>query len=132
MDKFCKHGFPLKFERTDRECPYDQPDGATVTDLHVLDTFEITGRGTSYLVESLANKRALIGRMINLDGVPMVVTSFESCLIPGHDEGHCQCFRATEILAKPFEVKPYMSTFPVISKGSLMRLRIHDIEDKDE
>lgn len=95
----CKHGYPLRFWQSKKDCGYDQPDGATLTEAICLDTF-ITGGRTVYLIPAVANKRALIGRTISIDGIERQVVSVESCLIPGHDTGHCSCFKATGVLVK--------------------------------
>ena len=98
MTHTCEHGYPTRFSRTERPCPYDQPDGATLTDLHELDRFEITGKGTVICTENIANKTALRGRTVNIDGTPYRIRAFESCLIPGHDEAHCTCFGGSGLL----------------------------------
>jgi hypothetical protein len=104
VSELCEHGYPRRFSRTLQECPYgDQLDGATMTDFPSSGNVEISRRGTLYLGPHIANKKALRGRTININGKPMLVLSFESCLIVGHDEGHCSCFGGSGLLAKEAE-----------------------------
>jgi hypothetical protein len=58
-----------------------------VIELHAEDTFTVTGHGTVYLVKrfGLGNLRELVGTTVRIDGEPMRVRGFESCLIESHD-----------------------------------------------
>ena len=99
----CKHGYPMKFKGLADECPYDQPDGATVTDLELLGLYKIRDRNMMYIVPNMGNKKAIMGRVVNIGNTPMQIDGFMSCLIPGHDEGHCTCFSAAELSARPLK-----------------------------
>jgi hypothetical protein len=97
-DRKCRHGYSLPW-RNQIDCSYDdRPDGATVADLQELDRFEISGRGTVILVDKIDNERGIVGRTVRIGGVEHRVEGYESCLIPGHDRGHCRCFAGTGLL----------------------------------
>ena len=96
----CRHGYPMNWINQE-DCGYDDaPDGATVTDLHELERFTMSGGGLVILTNKVDNEDCLVGRTVNIDGKPYDIRGYESCLIPGHGKRHCRCFKATGVLVR--------------------------------
>lgn len=70
--------------------------------MNELSRFEIPGRGTVIVVDKIANPQILLGGVVDIGGVYYTVLGYESCLIPGHDDGTvvCTCFKGTALLVK--------------------------------
>jgi hypothetical protein len=84
-------------------------------ELLAADTFTITGRGTVYLVDraGLGDLRKLVGTTVCIDGVPMRVRGFESCLIASHDQDAERCtYRHVGLLAERDEERDALHQAP--------------------